>query len=183
MDPRTRVSVFEFPGGDKKHLATFLSDKWAGKENSECRGTKLTVLKYANKTSVVDVTGQTAHFVRISIGNKNNIMHPVACILDARAKPNIISKNVLPTNRMSKISREIQPSLTSAPEDQLKTKVNITLHIRFGNFLTSARITVAENLATEVLLDTTFTDEQTIAILPVVAKATVRESTPTAIVK
>lgn len=61
-------------GVNEKHLAKLQSDKRAGEENLESTEAKFTLVKYANKTSIMAVAAQLGYLLRISIGAENNIM-------------------------------------------------------------------------------------------------------------
>lgn len=88
-----------------------------------------------------------------------------------------------PTDLLFRIFKEVRPFLSSASKDQLKTKGNITLHVKIGGLLTSVLCTAVENWAIDVLLVAAFIDERIIALLPDGQKASVRRFTSVAIVK
>lgn len=84
-------------------------------------------------------TWQSVYFVLIAIGLKNNIMDSVTILLDTGARPNIISRDFLLTDCLSKVSREVQPSLLPASKPNLKPGQN---HITCQNWGSSYRCTV-----------------------------------------
>lgn len=51
-------------------------------------------LKYENETLIIVGVEQSAYFKRLSIEAKNNIMHPITCLLATGAKPGVATKNV-----------------------------------------------------------------------------------------
>lgn len=114
----------------------------------------------------------------ITIGDKNNHMHPVNCLIDTLGQPNLISKELFPTDWLYNIYKEVQPALLSAQKDLLETKSNTTHHIGFGDLLTALLCTVSENLAIDVLLDTASIDDHILAILPDEQRIAVRKSNP-----
>lgn len=170
-------------GGDSTHLETSKSDKRAIEKNSENTELKFLPLEYTNQTSIMTATEQSAYFICILICTDNKIMHLVTCHLDTGAQPNPISKDLLPTAWISKISKEVRPSFIPASKDQLKTKKNITLPVKIGDLRTIVLFTVVQNLAVYVLLDTTIIDEHIHTILPDQQKVPVRKPTPVAVVK
>lgn len=100
------------------------------------------------------------------IGAENNIMQFVSCLLDAEIQANLSSKYFMPTDWFSKIYPEMQSSFLSASKDKLKTKGNISLHIRTGDLLTSVLLTVDETLPTHVLQGTSFIDKYILTNIP-----------------
>lgn len=54
--------------------------------------------------------GTVSIFLRISNVDENIILHLVACLLDTGARQGPILKDLLPTDSLSKISEEVQPS-------------------------------------------------------------------------
>lgn len=100
-------------GGDSKCFASSKLDKKAGEKLLENTEAKFPPLKYANQTPIMAVTGKSAYLVRVSIGEENNIMHPLTCLPDIGAQPDLISDAFLRTNQPSDFGKEMQPSLLS----------------------------------------------------------------------
>lgn len=76
---------------------------------------------------------------------QNNIMRHLSFSLEAGVLPKFISKDVIPTNTLSRLSRKPQPYLLYFSQHRLKTKGKITIHIRVGDLHTWERSTVVGN--------------------------------------
>lgn len=90
-------------------FATSKSDKRAGEESSEDIKAEFSLTKYNNRLSIMSNTGRSAYLVRISFAAENNFMHPVTCLVDTRAQPNLTSKGFLPTDWLSRVPEDLQP--------------------------------------------------------------------------
>lgn len=88
------------------------------------------------------IKGQSAYFVRILVRVENNVMHPATCLLDTEPQPNLNSQDFVPNDWLSRLFKEVLPSLLSSSKKRLKTKNSTTLHIRVGNLLTAVLFTV-----------------------------------------
>lgn len=96
---RTSLSL---NGGDKKRLAPLKLDEKAEEENLEITEAKSSLLKYINQTLIMTITGQLAYFVHISVVSENNIMHTVTSLLDTGVQPNLILRDSLLPDWLSK---------------------------------------------------------------------------------
>lgn len=64
--------------------------------------------------------GKVHIFVGISIGAKSNIMHPITCLLDTGAGPNIVSKDLMHAHWLLEMVIRTKKSLYSVSKDRLK---------------------------------------------------------------
>lgn len=119
------------------------------------------------------MAGQSSHLLRIYIGAENNIMKWITCFSRKGDQPNFISSNLLPTHHKSKISEEVQRSVSSVSEERLKVKGNITVILRMDDLPTTVLCTIVKTLTIDVLITTVFTDEHIIAIIAEEHKVTV----------
>lgn len=140
-------------------MATIKSDERAGEEIFESTQLKFLPLKYENRISIMAVTRQSAYFVHIQIGAKDNITHLVACLLDTETQKTFISKDFLLTDWLPTISKEVLPSVLSASKDRIKTKCSITVHVGSDQLLTNVLFRVVENVAIDELIRAAFSDE------------------------
>lgn len=89
--PRHKRSMYLTPnGGDNTYMTTSRLGKRGGEENLEIVEAKIFPPRYTSQSSIMSVTGQSAYFVRISVGAENNIIHPVTCLFDKWAQPSLI---------------------------------------------------------------------------------------------
>lgn len=93
-------------GDDITPLATSNSDKTGGEGIFKSRQVKFLPLKHENQASLIAVTGPSAHFVHISVGPENNVMHHITCLLDTGAKPNLFQKISRPPTRYQRYARK-----------------------------------------------------------------------------
>lgn len=124
----------------------------------------------------MSVTRQMAYFVRISTGDKNIIMHPVACLLDRGGGLTLISKDILTTHYLPEMLKPTKP-LYSASKRPLKLLEQTTLYIIIENGYKIPIFSVLDNLATDVLLCTKSTKDYILTILPGEQRVSVRQST------
>lgn len=183
MDPEKKPTLLTQNRGNNRHLATWKSDKRTEEENMKFTEATFLLLKYANQTSTITVTGKSAYLERIQVCAENNIMHTATYFLGRRVRTSLISKDFPPTDWLSKISKEVQPLLLSASKDRLKGKDNNTLYTRNSELQTSLLFTIVENMTINVLLDTGLTNVHVLAIPPNEQNALVGTSTQVAIVE
>lgn len=129
------------------------------------------------------VTELSEYFVRILIGAEKNSMHTVACLLDIGAQSMVISKEFVNTDWLSKLCKEVYPSLLSASKDRFKNNATITLHIWVVDLLTTLSFTVVEKLDFDVLLGTAYIDEHIFANVPDEQMVTVQRLRLVAVIK
>lgn len=110
-----------------------------------------------------------------------SFVQPVSGVHDTEGQRNVISKDFMPTDWLSKISKKVQQSHLSAKK-RLKTVGTITLSTKIGNLHTSAMLTVVEDFAINVLLGTAFIDEHILALRSDEQKVTAQKITPVSIV-
>lgn len=148
----------------------------ARREKLENAGAKFSILKNENQTWFRAPTGQSPHFEIMTNGDENNIMRSGSCLFAKDTWSNISSITFMPTDWLSKLSKELQSSLLSATKDQLRSKDNTTLHIGIGDVLTSSLFTVYKSFATYYLPGTVFIDQQVLTIIPENQKITDQRS-------
>lgn len=103
----------------------------------------------------------------ISVGAKISIMHPVTCFLKLGDQPNLVLIVFMRNDWISKVFKEVQPSLLSALKGLLETRISIIVLVRIGDLLTSLLLTVVKRLALDVLQGTAFFHEHILALVPV----------------
>jgi len=119
--------------------------------------------------------------IGISVGVQASITHPVTCVLDTGAGPNLINKDFLPPSWTDKIRPAQDPGLIAATRQAVSIEGVILLHVRVGELRVRVWFGVVSKLAVPALLGTSFIDSFIRAILPLDRKILPLHSPPVAI--